>query len=290
MVIKISRARDPTRQEAYVLWLKYGGKKAPKGTLAKIAKELETSDVLIRKWKFVDSWDKPKKKNVTVTKGNKKNVTSSKKKETVTGDEKVPTQLKAKEMYLAGTSNSEIQTQLNIKRTTLDNWIRRYHWLKEKEDIYIKIQDELQEKLIETRKREIENSYEYVFILRDLTMDKILGQEKDEDKKDSNGNPKYKEKLSGKELSAELNALSNAMKIIEESNTFQNKILGLTDHQIIATSIMKEYEFEIKAIIEREKVDIEKQKVTGNTDENEELLKTLNKFLEKLERDKKTWE
>lgn len=289
-MIKISRARDPTRQEAYVLWLKYGGKKAPKGTLAKIAKELETSDVLIRKWKFVDSWDKPKKKNVTVTKGNKKNVTSSKKKETVTGDEKVPTQLKAKEMYLAGTSNSEIQTQLNIKRTTLDNWIRRYHWLKEKEDIYIKIQDELQEKLIETRKREIENSYEYVFILRDLTMDKILGQEKDEDKKDSNGNPKYKEKLSGKELSAELNALSNAMKIIEESNTFQNKILGLTDHQIIATSIMKEYEFEIKAIIEREKVDIEKQKVTGNTDENEELLKTLNKFLEKLERDKKTWE
>ena len=193
-------------------------------------------------------------------------------------------------MYLAGTSNSEIQTQLNIKRTTLDNWIRWYHWLKEKEDIYIKIQDELQEKLIETRKREIENSYEYVSILRDLTMDKILGQEKDEDKKDSDGNPKYKKKLNGKELSAELNALSNAMKIIEESNTFQNKILGFTDHQIIATSIMKEYEFEIKAIIEREKIDIEKQKVTGNTDENEELLKTLNKFLEKLERDKKTWE
>ena len=45
------------------------------------------------------------------------------------------------------------------------------------------------------------------------------------------------------------------MKIIEESNTFQNKILGLTDHQIIATSIMKEYEFEIKAIIEREKIE-----------------------------------
>lgn len=78
-------------------------------------------------------------------------------------------------MYLAGTSNSEIQTQLNIKRTTLDNWIRRYHWLKEKEDIYIKIQDELQEKLIEKRKSEIETSYKYVSILRDLTMAKILG-------------------------------------------------------------------------------------------------------------------
>lgn len=80
------------------------------------------------------------------------------------------------------------------------------------------------------------------------------------------------------------------MKIIEESNTFQNKILGLTDHQIIATSIMKEYEFEIKAIIEREKIDVERKKVTGNTDENEELLKALNEFLGKLERDKKTWE
>lgn len=290
MVIKISRTRDPTRQEAYVLWLKYGGKKAPKGTLAKIAKELGTSDVLIRKWKLIDSWENPKKKKTTVTKGNKKNVTSSKKKGTVTGDEKIPIQLKAKEMYLAGTSNSEIQTQLNIKRTTLDNWIRRYHWLKEKEDIYIKIQDELQEKLIEKRKSEIEVSYKYVSILRDLTMAKILGQEKDGDKKELDGSPKYKEKLKGKELSAELNALSNAMKIIEESNTFQNKILGLTDHQIIATSIMKEYEFEIKAIIEREKIDVERKKVTGNTEENEELLKALNEFLEKLERDKKIWE
>ena len=80
MVIKISRARDSTRQEAYVLWLKYGGKKAPKGTLVKIAKELGTSDVLVRKWKLIDSWENPKKKNATVTKGNKKNITLNKKK------------------------------------------------------------------------------------------------------------------------------------------------------------------------------------------------------------------
>ncbi|WP_339966423.1 phage terminase small subunit-related protein [Fusobacterium ulcerans] len=289
-MIKISRTRDPTRQKAYVLWLQYGGKKAPKGTLAKIARELGTSDILIRKWKFIDSWDNPKKKKTTVTNGNKKNVTSSKKDGTVTGDEEVPTQLKAKAMYLGGTSNSEIQTELNIKRTTLDNWIRRYHWLKEKEDIYIKIQDELQEKLIEKRKSEIEISYKYVSILRDLTMAKILGQEKDGDKKELDGKPKYKEKIKGKELAAELSALSNAMKIIEESNTFQNKILGLTDHAVIASSVTREYEFQTRSIIERDKVEVERKKVTGNTDENEELLKALNEFLGKLERDKKTWE
>ena len=51
----MSRARDPTRDKAYVLWLKAGGSKAKRGILNSIAEELKINVSLLRKWKCIDN-------------------------------------------------------------------------------------------------------------------------------------------------------------------------------------------------------------------------------------------
>ena len=56
-VITIATEGRAPRDRAYVLWLKAGGSKAPKGTLIKIAKELNVTDGTIRKWKLCDEWE-----------------------------------------------------------------------------------------------------------------------------------------------------------------------------------------------------------------------------------------
>ena len=64
----MARQRSTNRKAALKLWLK-SGRKMP---LKEIAAELGVSDVLIRKWKFLDKWDEvPTKRPRGAPKGNK---------------------------------------------------------------------------------------------------------------------------------------------------------------------------------------------------------------------------
>ncbi len=57
----MARQRDPRRDQAKQIWLKYNGEKL----LKDIAEELGISDSQIRKWKSQDKWAEELKGNVT---------------------------------------------------------------------------------------------------------------------------------------------------------------------------------------------------------------------------------
>lgn len=273
MITIATEGRAP-RDRAYVLWLKAGGSKAPKGTLIKIAKELNVTDGAIRKWKLCDEWESLEKtgSNVLIKKKN-----GTERKELSQKD-------KAKEMYLYGVPNKEICQETGVKPETLSTWVTRYSWLKERENIYIKIQDEMYKKLIDQRKEEINKTYTYVGIIRDMTMAKVLEQEIDKETQ------QYKKQLRGKELAAEMSALNTALKTIEDSLKIQNRLLGIPDGETLGTSITREFEIQLRADLERQKIIVEKTKVTGDADNQNEIMEYLDKFKSQLEKDKKQWQ
>ena len=139
-------------------------------------------------------------------------------------------------------------------------------------------------KLIDQRKEEINKTYTYVGIIRDMTMAKVLGQEIDKETQ------QYKKQLRGKELAAEMSALNTALKTIEDSLKIQNRLLGIPDGETLGTSITREFEIQLRADLERQKIIVEKTKVTGDADNQNEIMEYLDKFKSQLEKDKKQWQ
>ncbi|MFR4479549.1 MAG: phage terminase small subunit-related protein [Fusobacterium sp.] len=285
-VITIATEGRAPRDRAYVLWLKAGGSKAPKGTLIKIAKELNVTDGTIRKWKLCDEWESLEKtgSNVLIKKKNGTEQKTKNERKNGTERKELSQKDKAKEMYLYGVPNKEICQETGVKPETLSTWVTRYSWLKERENIYIKIQDEMYKKLIDQRKEEINKTYTYVGIIRDMTMAKVLGQEIDKETQ------QYKKQLRGKELAAEMSALNTALKTIEDSLKIQNRLLGIPDGETLGTSITREFEIQLRADLERQKIIVEKTKVTGDADNQNEIMEYLDKFKSQLEKDKKQWQ
>lgn len=253
----MARSRDPTRDKAYVLWLKAGGSKAKRGILNSIAEELKINVSLLRKWKCIDNWEEKEKR-----KSNKSNITNIVTKTITKGNDEIADNkqkfLKAETMYVSGHSNKEIAQTLNIKIGTINTWSSRYDWLSKRMEVQLKVMDILYEKVIEKRIEDIEKIYGYVDIIRNLIMNCIINKEK-----------------SIKDKATEISALSGALKVIEDSNRFQNRLIGLTDNPI--NLITREYE--VKA---------NKNSELSNNEENK-VIETIKEFQKKLERDKSLW-
>lgn len=115
-------------------------------------------------------------------------------------------------------------------------------------------------------------------------MAKVLGQEIDKETQ------QYKKQLRGKELAAEMSALNTALKTIEDSLKIQNRLLGIPDGETLGASITREFEFQLRADLERQKIIVEKTKVTGDADNQNEIMEYLDKFKSQLEKDKKQWQ
>lgn len=253
----MSRARDPTRDKAYVLWLKAGGSKAKRGILNSIAEELKINVSLLRKWKCIDNWEEKEKR-----KSNKSNitniVTNNITKESDEVSENKQKFLKAETMYISGHSNKEIAQTLNIKIGTVNTWSSRYDWLNKRMEVQLQITDILYEKVIEKRIEDIEKTYGYIDIIRSLIMSCIVNKEK-----------------SIKDKATEIAALSGALKVIEDSNKIQNRLIGLSDNPI--SFIAKEYEIKVA-----------KNNQVSGSDENK-VMESIKEFQKKLERDKALW-
>lgn len=251
------RSRDPTRDKAYVLWIKAGGSKAKRGILNSIAKELEINVSLLRKWKCIDEWEAKEKR-----KGNKSNIThiidKSITKENPELSEKKQNFIKAEAMYMAGSSNQEISQTLNIKIGTVNTWSSRYDWLNKRMEIQLKVMDLLYEKVINKRIDDIEKVYEYVDIIRKLIMNCIISKEK-----------------SIKDKATEISALSGALKVIEDSNRIQNRLIGLSDNPL-------------NLIVKEREININKNNGLSSGEENK-VIETIKEFQKKLERDKVKW-
>lgn len=253
----MARSRDPTRDKAYVLWLKAGGSKSKRGILNNIAKDLGINVSLLRKWKCIDNWEEKEKR-----KSDKSNITyitdKSIPKDEVEFSENKQKYVKAEAMYVAGCSNQDIAQTLNIKIGTVNTWSSRYDWLNKRMEVQLKVMDILYEKVIEKRVADIEKIYGYVDIIRNLIMTCIVNKEK-----------------SIKEKATEISALSGALKVIEDSNRFQNRLIGLSDNPI--SLITREYE--VKANKNSEL----------STNEENKVIETIKEFQKKLERDKSLW-
>ena len=246
----MKRAREPTeeknKEKAFIMWLQLGGNNSPKGTLTKIAKALGVSSGTVRGWKSREKWDS--KCNVanstTVTLGD---VVESQKE-----NNKKHNIIKANEMYLAGTNANKIAKELGVNASTVCRWISRYKWKETRERLLIKVTDILFNKYKKERLKERESSYKYAGLIRALAIQKITGKEYSigED-----GEKKLIPRMRGKYLAAEISALTMAMKLIEDTNNFQDRMLGINNMDNLLANIVDEYnrnidkEFETKKFI-----------------------------------------
>lgn len=123
----MARIRDPAREKAYTLWKEAGGRKAPKGILKEIAKILNKSESLIRKWKNTDEWD-----NGNVTNNTDSNITNGN--GNVTNRKSLIKQ--AKSMVIAGRTLKEASDQTGLSETSLKNYSARENWI-EKQEKYL---------------------------------------------------------------------------------------------------------------------------------------------------------
>lgn len=245
----MSRARDPTdetrKEKAFVMWLQAGGVKAPKGTLNKIAKVLGVTSGTVRGWKSKENWEN--KCNVAdVATVVIEDVATKKKKEVENTNI-----IKANEMYLAGASANKIAKTIQVNTSTVCRWISRYKWKETRERLLIKVTDELFKKHKRERFKERESSYRYAGLIRMLAIQKLTGKEYSigED-----GEKVLLPKLKGKVLAAEMSALTMAMKLIEDTNNFQDRILGIKNMDNLLTDITNEYKDNIKQIFEEKKL------------------------------------
>ncbi|WP_278572552.1 phage terminase small subunit-related protein [Fusobacterium ulcerans] len=293
-----ARARDPTTEDkekkykAFVMWIEAGGKSSPKGTLTKIADVLGVTSGTVRGWKSKGNWEQKETDNCNVAKdgsvasGSVGNVN----KEEVT---KLTKMAEANNMYLAGNNANKIAKKLGVKSSTVNWWISKYKWVEAKERLLIKVTEKLYQKHKRDRFKERESSYRYAALIRGLAIQKITGKEftvNDDNKKIR------LPRITGKVLAAEMSALSMAIKIIEDTNKFQDKLLGIKDGNTLIENIGETYRNEMKEIFEREKfalnaelklLEIESKDNGGdnsnsNSKETEELEKELDSWVEEV--------
>lgn len=245
----MTRARDPTeekrKEKAYVMWLQAGGIKSPKGTLNKIAKVLGVTSGTVRGWKSKDNWEsKCNVANVATVVID--DVATDKKNEIENSNI-----IKANEMYLAGASANKIAKTIQVNTSTVCRWISRYKWKETRERLLIKVTDKLFEKHKRERFKERESSYKYAGLIRMLAIQKLTGKEY---AVGENGEKTLLPRLKGKSLAAEMSALTMAMKLIEDTNNFQDRILGIKNMDNLLTDITNEYKDNIKQIFEEKKL------------------------------------
>ena len=227
------------------MWLQAGGIKSPKGTLNKIAKVLGVTSGTVRGWKSKDNWEsKCNVANVATVVID--DVATDKKNEIENSNI-----IKANEMYLAGASANKIAKTIQVNTSTVCRWISRYKWKETRERLLIKVTDKLFEKHKRERFKERESSYKYAGLIRMLAIQKLTGKEY---AVGENGEKVLLPRLKGKSLAAEMNALSIAMKLIEDTNNFQDRMLGIKNIDNLLTDITNEYNENIKQIFEEKKL------------------------------------
>lgn len=193
----MARIRDPAREKAYTLWKEAGGRKAPKGILKEIAKILNKSESLIRKWKNADEWD-----NGNVTNNTNGNITNGN--GNVTNRKSLIKQ--AKSMVEEGSTIKEASTKTGINYSSLRDIAAKENWLEQQEKfmqrVYKRLQDELCEEHISERKKTIKSlSY-----LKEKTLNDVL-----------------------QNSFANLKHYNTAIKNIGEATELQSKFLGLPE-------------------------------------------------------------
>ena len=303
-----TKAREPTKninqkEKAFALWLEYGGINAPRGTLSKIAEALNVTDGTVRGWKNREKWDekalkfsnesetvagkKAKKDKKVATKEQKiRNAIKNKEKKEVVATEKMKNSseiniVKANELFLQGKSATDIAKKINVAVSTITRWRTKYKWVEAKERLLIKVTNKLYEKYKKERFKERESSYKYAGLIRSMTMQKLTGKEfivKD-------GKKEYFPKLVGKMLAAELSAMSLAIKVLEDTNRYQDNLLGLKDMTTLTNDITELYKFERRQELEKEKIQIDKSRISGSTEENEAVISALEEIKKKVQRD-----
>lgn len=254
-----ARARDPTeekrKEKAYIMWLQAGGVKSPKGTLNKIANVLGVTAGTVRGWKSKDNWNSKCNvaTNVPVVEGDVATEENNK----IENSNIV----KANEMYLAGTSANKIAKVLDVNTSTICRWISKYKWKETRERLLIKVTDKLFNKHKRERLKERENSYRYAGLIRTLAIQKLTGKEY---AVGEDGQKTLLPRLKGKALAAEINALAMTMKLIEDTNNFQDRMLGINNMDSLLAGIVDEYN----------------RNITKNFDEKKLVLSTELKILE----------
>lgn len=163
----MARIRDPAREKAYTLWKEAGGRKAPKGILKEIAKILNKSESLIRKWKNTDEWD-----NGNVTNNTDSNITNGN--GNVTNRKSLIKQ--AKSMVVSGNTLKEISTKLNINENTLRTYSAKEKWIDQQEKFFQKVYKELQDNLAEQHISDRKNT---IMLLHNLMIKTILEEKND---------------------------------------------------------------------------------------------------------------
>ena len=296
-----TKTREPTtnknqKEKAFALWLEQGGINAPRGTLNKIAKALNVTDGTVRGWKNKEKWYERATGKAETVKKNSKIVATKKKKvkkivKSSNENDNVATEktedrpkeriLEANDMFLKGKSATDIAKKLNVSVSTVTRWRTKYKWVETRERLLIKVTDKLYEKYKRERLKERESSYKFAGLIRSMTMQKLTGKEfivKD-------GEKIYLPKLSGKMLAAELSAMSLAIKVLEDTNKYQDNLLGIKDMPSLMTDITESYKFEKRQEIEKEKIQIDKSRISGSTEENEAVISALEDLKKKVQRD-----
>ena len=189
--------------------------------------------------------------------------------------------LEANDMFLKGKSATDIAKKLKVTVSTVTRWRTKYKWVEKRERLLIKVTDKLYEKYKKERLKERESSYKFAGLIRSMTMQKLTGKEfimKD-------GEKVYLPKLSGKMLAAELSAMSLAIKVLEDTNKYQDNLLGIKDMPSLMSDITESYKFENRQELEKEKIQIDKSRISGSTEENEAVVSTLKLIQKRMERD-----
>lgn len=254
-----AKARDPTeekrKEKAYIMWLQAGGINSPKGTLNKIANVLGVTAGTVRGWKSKDNWNS--KCNVATNVPVVKDDVAKEENNKIENSNIV----KANEMYLAGTSANKIAKVLDVNTSTICRWISKYKWKETRERLLIKVTDKLFNKHKRERLKERENSYRYAGLIRTLAIQKLTGKEY---AVGEDGQKTLLPRLKGKALAAEINALAMTMKLIEDTNNFQDRMLGINNMDSLLAGIVDEYN----------------RNITKNFDEKKLVLSTELKILE----------
>lgn len=86
-------------------------------------------------------------------------------------------------------------------------------------------------------------------------------------------------------LAAELSAMSLAIKVLEDTNKYQDNLLGIKDMPSLMSDITESYKFENRQELEKEKIQIDKSRISGSTEENEAIISALEELKKKVQRD-----
>lgn len=289
-----AKAREPTRnkkqkEKAFALWIELGGNNAPRGTLSKIAKSLNVTDGTVRGWKNKEKWEEKSTQNTVnfenvATKDKKKEKVIKNKKNVATEEGKNNSNVKiieANDMFLHGKSATEIAKKINVSISTVTRWRTKYKWVEEKERLILKVTNKLYQKYKKERFKERESSYKHAALIRIMTMQKLTGKEfvvRGQEKE-------YLPRLTGKALAAEISAMSLAVKVLEDTNKYQDSLLGIKEITSLMNDIVENYKFETRQEIEREKIQVDKTRVFGNSQETENVMSALKLIQKRMERD-----